>query len=107
MFLFEDFAIEPEKLGRLSVKGVPRGEGAGAEKGVDANMLQSRLKEATDRYIDVVKVTAKDTDETIAEVPFFGKVSAKGWLLFQIAHDLDHLKQAQVLRRSADFPRKN
>jgi hypothetical protein len=85
---------------------VPRGEGAGAEKGVSATTLQLRLKEATQKYVDVVKVTAKDTDETVTEVPFFGKVTAKGWLLFQIAHDLDHLKQAQVLRRSADFPRK-
>jgi hypothetical protein len=85
---------------------VPRNPGGGAEKGLTSQILLERLQKATDTLLNIVKVTYDPNNTRLIEDQFFGPMSPRGWMLFQLAHDLDHLKQAQVLRRSPEFPRK-
>ena len=86
---------------------IPRGPGAGAEKGVSSADLQGRLQQATSDLIDILRKTYNPDDEREVLHPIFNNLTYKGWMLFQLAHDLDHVKQAQTLRRSAGFPPKN
>lgn len=85
---------------------VPRQPGGGAEKGLTAVILQGRLQTATDVLAQVMRDNYQP--HAVKKVSFlsFGELTSKGWILFQLAHDLDHLKQAQVLRRSTGFPSK-
>jgi hypothetical protein len=85
---------------RPHVDPVPRTAGGGAERGISAHILQHRLDKATGDFIQVLRETYEQKPEKEVENPFIGKLSYKGWLLFQLLHDLDHLKQAQILRRS-------
>ncbi len=85
---------------------VPRTAGGGAEKGLNGQILQQRVQKATDDLIGALKATYDPTVEKEIVNPFLGPLTLKGWMLFQLTHDLDHLKQAQTLRRSATFPRK-
>jgi hypothetical protein len=86
---------------------VPRNPGGGAEKGLTSQLLQERLQKATNSLLEIVKATYDPNNKLLIEDQFFGKMSPRGWMLFQLAHDLDHLKQAQVLRRSPEFPRRS
>ncbi len=89
------------------VDPVPRDPGGGAEKGLTSQILQERLQKATDDLIDVLRKTHDPSKEN-RELPHpvAGSITYKAWMFFQLAHDLDHLKQLQVLRRSAHFPSK-
>lgn len=88
------------------VDPLPRGAGDGAVKGVGAEELQQRLQKATDELIGILRTTYKEEIHQTVQHPFMGKLSYKGWVFFQLGHDLDHLKQIQVLRRSPFFPGK-
>ncbi len=91
------------------VDPVPRDAGGGAEKGLTGAILQERLQKATTDWISVARQTYTPDTNIGVEVGNFnggGKVSHRGAMLFQIAHDLDHFKQAQGLRRSPLFPAK-
>lgn len=85
---------------------VPRGPGAGAEKGLTGPVLQERLQKATNDLVHVLHETYNPSDEKIMTHPIFGKASHRSFMLFQLLHDLDHLKQAQAVRRTPGFPRK-
>ena len=89
------------------VDPVPRGPGAGAEKGVTAADLQHRLQQATHDLIDILRKTYNPAEEREVLHPIFSNLTYKGWMLFQLAHDLDHVKQAQTVRRSPSFPSKH
>ena len=39
-----------------------------------------------------------------AEHPFFGRLHARAWYLFQRLHDLDHLKQIETNKNSNAYP---
>jgi hypothetical protein len=84
---------------------IPRGAGAGAEKGLSSQILQERLQKATYDLIAVARQTFDPNGTTRVEIGPFGKLSHKGALLFQLYHDLDHLKQSQTVRRSPSFPK--
>jgi len=84
---------------------IPRGNGAGAEKGLSAQILQERLQKATYDLIAVARQTYDPNSTTSVEIGPFGKATHKGALLFQLYHDLDHLKQSQTVRRSPTFPK--
>lgn len=86
------------------VDPVPRTPGGGAEKGLTSTILQERLQKGTDGLITVLKQVYTGDDAKKVKHFLFGDLTYKGWMLFQVAHDLDHLKQAQVLRRSPGFP---
>lgn len=87
---------------------VPRTAGGGSERGVGAAELRTTLQEATARLVDTIHKTllAPAQQERPALHPLFGPMSSKGVLLFQLGHDIDHLKQAQLLRRTPGFPLK-
>ena len=86
------------------VDPVPRNPGGGAEKGLTAVILQQRLQKGSDDLVALLKQVYKGDDAKMVKHFLFGDLTYKGWILFQVAHDLDHLKQAQVLRRSPGFP---
>ncbi|MCC7448717.1 MAG: DinB family protein [Anaerolineae bacterium] len=89
---------------RPHVDPVPRNPGGGAEKGLTGAILQARLQKATDELVRVVREMYDPKADKRIAFPPFGEMTSKGWMFFQLAHDLDHLKQAQVLRRSQGFP---
>jgi DinB family protein len=88
------------------VDPVPRNPGGGAEKGLDGQILQTRLQKATDDLIGALRNAYSPLMEKEVQHPFLGSLTLRGWMLFQLTHDLDHLKQAQTVRRSTSFPRK-
>lgn len=85
---------------------VPRTAGGGSQRGVGAVELLINLQEATGRLSDTIGKTILDPahQERMALHPLFGQITPKGVLLFQLGHDIDHLKQAQLLRRTPGFP---
>lgn len=91
---------------RPHVDPVPRDPGGGAEKDLTAGELQARLTEATEQLLTVLYETALAAEQRVEDNAYFGKISNKGLFLFQLMHDLDHFKQAQVMRRTPGFPRK-
>ena len=84
---------------------IPRGAGAGAEKGLSSQILQERLQKATYDLIAIARQTYDPNSTSQVEIGPFGKTSQKGLLLFQLYHDLDHLRQSQTVRRSPTFPK--
>jgi hypothetical protein len=98
--------IDVSSSRRPHIDPVPRNPGGGAEKGLTALILQERLQKATDDLIRLLHEVTPEQIENEAKHPFFGSASGKGFMLFQLAHDLDHLKQTQAVRRSASFPSK-
>jgi hypothetical protein len=85
---------------------VPRNPGGGAEKGVNGTILQQRLQKATDELTGILRKVYDPATEKEVQHFLFGPLSFKGWMLFQLAHDLDHLRQAQAVRRAPGFPAK-
>ncbi|MBX3081087.1 MAG: DinB family protein [Anaerolineae bacterium] len=85
---------------------LPRGAGDGSQRGISASTLISSLQHATESLMSVIKVIAPQPPR-LARHPLFGNMTTKGVLIFQIGHDLDHLKQAQLLRRTPGFPTKS
>lgn len=83
---------------------VPRSPGGGAEKGLSAETVQQRLQQATDALIQIVHETYDPNNTHQVQMGNFGLMSQKGFMLFQLMHDLDHFKQSQALRRSPSFP---
>lgn len=91
---------------------LPRGDGDGSRKGIAAKPLLEDLQRATTELIrivrEVVEPTASDPSKAHDVThPLFGSMTYKAVLISQINHDLDHLKQAQLLRRFPGFPRKS
>lgn len=84
---------------------LPRGAGDGSQRGVSVATLISNLQTATETLLGVIRMVAPQPPR-LARHPFFGNMTTKGVLIFQIGHDLDHLKQAQMLRRTPGFPSK-
>ena len=88
------------------VDPVPRNPGGGAEKGLNGQILQARLQKATDDLLGALRNAYNPTTEKEVQHPGLGMLTLRGWMLFQLSHDLDHLKQAQTVRRSPAFPKK-
>lgn len=84
---------------------LPRGAGDGSQRGVSVSTLISSLQTATESLLSVIRVVVPQPPR-LARHPLFGNMNTKGVLIFQIGHDLDHLKQAQMLRRTPGFPSK-
>ncbi len=89
---------------RPHIDPVPRSPGGGAEKGLTAPILQGRLQKAADDLLLIIQETYRPESDKRVFVPQIGEVTQKGVLLFDLVHSLDHLKQAQALRRSPLFP---
>ena len=91
---------------RPHIDPVPRNPGGGAQKGLSAEVLQAEFQKATNDLVELARATYDPTIKTQIEYNQFGKLSYKGFMFFQLVHDLDHIKQAQTLRRSPLFPAK-
>jgi hypothetical protein len=85
---------------------VPRGAGDGSERGLTSAELSRRLQHATDQLLTVLHLIEHLNSPRLARHPLFGMMTTKGVMLYQIGHDLDHLKQAQTVRRMPGFPAK-
>jgi hypothetical protein len=85
---------------------VPRSAGGGSERSVPLAELQARLTKATEMLTGLIQtvIVSAEGSTRLSRHPLFGNMTAKGALLFQLGHDLDHLKQAQLLRRMPGFP---
>ena len=88
------------------VDPIPRGAGDGSQRGISVNTLISNLQTATETLLGVIRMITSQPPR-LARHPLFGNMTTKGVLIFQIGHDLDHLKQAQMLRRTPGFPSKS
>jgi hypothetical protein len=90
---------------RPHIDPIPRGAGAGAEKGKLPTQIGQELQEATDQLIMIVRETYDPANKRTIPSPLRGEsLTQKAMMLFQLLHDLDHFRQSQMLRRSRGFP---
>lgn len=79
-----------------------RGFGEGARQGMPAQELRRILNAATERINDVLEQTRHSYDPTRkTRNPLFGEVNYEAWVLLLLAHEVDHVRQAIVMRRLA------
>jgi hypothetical protein len=53
-----------------------------------------------------MRQAARSEQDHVVDYPLFGKMNYKAWMLFQLWHDQDHLRQIKTVKDSAGFPRK-
>jgi len=79
--------------------------GEGARKQLSAAACQHMLNEATEELSDLMRQAARiDNNDTPKEYPILGSMTLKAWMLFQLGHDVDHLRQAKAVLSSEGFP---
>ncbi len=79
-----------------------KGFGEGAKRNVPAAELRSMLDKATVIIYDAIDKTRINYRPTqLSSHPFFGKVGYQTWILLLLAHEVDHVRQAIVMRRLA------
>jgi len=79
-----------------------RGFGEGAKPGIPAELLRSRLDEATGQISTAIEATRNSYDRNkIDHNTIFGDCSYKTWMLLLLGHDVDHVRQAIAMRRLA------
>lgn len=90
---------------RPHIDPIPRGPGAGAEKGKTPALIAKELQDATDQLVSIVRETYSPKITRTVQAPNGqGGMTQKAIMMFQLMHDLDHFKQSQTLRRSHGFP---
>jgi hypothetical protein len=105
--LTHNLLIDSAVIDLPHVDPLPRNAGDGSQRGISVAILISSLQTATEALLGVIRAVAPQTQSTqLARHPLFGNMTTRGVLIFQIGHDLDHLKQAQLLRRTPGFPSK-
>lgn len=78
------------------------GFGEGARQGVPAALLHARLVEATQFITTALTDTRANADpEKIENSPLFGLCAYQTWVLLLLGHEVDHVRQASVMRRLA------
>jgi len=79
-----------------------RGLGEGAKLGISADALRQDLQKATSRIVDILEKTrvAADPVRTTSNA-FFGTMTYTTWVLAMLGHEVDHVRQAIVMRRLA------
>jgi hypothetical protein len=99
--------LDTGESNRPHIDPIPRGAGAGAEKGRTAEDVTKELQEATALLVAVVRETySPAVTRTVTAPNGQTGLTQKSIMLFQLMHDLDHFKQAQTLRRSPTFPKR-
>ena len=79
-----------------------KGFGEGSKRDVQAEVLRQMLRDATSQIDSAIAQTCVNSDPTrITMSPFFGRVSYQTWILLLLAHEVDHVRQAIVMRRMA------
>ncbi len=79
--------------------------GAGAKKHLTAKMCQQMLNEATEDLSDIMRQSARIEHFESKEYPGLGTMNLNSWIVFQLGHDLDHLRQTKSVLHSEGFPR--
>jgi hypothetical protein len=79
-----------------------RGFGEGARQGVPADELRRNLSIATEQINQVLEQTRHTYDLThTTRNFFFGEMNYVTWVLAMLGHEVDHVRQAIVMRRLA------
>lgn len=79
-----------------------RGFGEGSKRGVPAAKLLNSLQAATETIMAIIEATRQNADpkRTNSNTPF-GEMNYHSWILTLLAHEIDHVRQAVVMRRLA------
>lgn len=79
-----------------------RGFGEGARPNVPAAVLPERLGQATAQITAAIEGTRNTFDAQRVEYnTFFGECTYKTWMLLLLGHEVDHVRQAILMRRLA------
>ncbi len=79
-----------------------RGFGEGAHQNIPVETLRTRLDEATGVITEAITQTRPNYDPVkTARNPAFGEVTYATWILLLLAHEIDHIRQAVAMRRTA------
>lgn len=79
-----------------------QGFGEGAKQNIPTALLHARLIEATQFITTALTDTRAQADpEKIENSPLFGLCSYQTWVLLLLGHEVDHVRQASVMRRLA------
>lgn len=80
----------------------PRGGGEGAKTSLPVTELRAQLEKATALINEALDATRPTHDpQRVVDMPIFGPVNYAGILFILVAHELDHLRQARLMRRLA------
>ncbi len=79
-----------------------KGFGEGAKRGVPAAELRDNLQKATVSINEGIEKTRGNHDPArIENHPLFGPINYNAWILLMLGHEMDHMRQAIVMRRLA------
>jgi uncharacterized damage-inducible protein DinB len=83
----------------LHMTEAARGYGEGAKQNQPAEQLRTDLEAATVRIREVLDRTRNDHTNTILKTPLFGDANYETFMLLMLGHELDHVRQALLMRR--------
>jgi hypothetical protein len=79
-----------------------KGFGEGAKQNLPAAELRQRLAAATTQIHLAIESTRLNTDHTRTEnSSAFGVCDYRTWVLLLLGHEMDHVRQANLVRRVA------
>lgn len=79
-----------------------KGFGEGAKLDIHADELRIMLQQATEMIrLAIENTRAHHKPEHITSSVFFGKVNYQTWVLLLLGHEMDHVRQATLMRRLA------
>jgi hypothetical protein len=79
-----------------------RGFGEGARPGLPAATLRELLQDATGQIATAIEGTRNAFEaERVEYNTFFGECTYKTWMLLLLGHEVDHVRQATLVRRLA------
>ncbi len=79
-----------------------RGFGEGAKLAIPADELRTMLDSGTAQLRVAIDATLPHQDPAqTTTIPFFGECNYATWILLLLAHEVDHYRQAVVMRRLA------
>jgi uncharacterized damage-inducible protein DinB len=79
-----------------------KGFGEGAKAGIRADDLRSILQQATESIrLGIENTKEHQKSENITTNALFGRVNYQTWMLLLLGHEMDHVRQATLMRRLA------
>jgi uncharacterized damage-inducible protein DinB len=79
-----------------------RGFGEGAQLNIPADALRTRLQAATIEITTALEATRSQHDPNKVEFsPLFGECTYRTWVLLLLGHEVDHVRQSIIMRRTA------
>ena len=86
------------------------GDGKGAEPGMvkekrSLEQVRGELLADSLAWASVTeRLPAQPSFEALAPHPFFGRLHARAWYLFQRVHDVDHFNQIEAVKKAPGYP---